>query len=126
MKGGKFTYSYNLLPTTEQTKILRETCREYTSLVNDIVDYALGQDYMPRLSSASVKAEFPSALSGPMQAGRQKCISEMRQNWDSSYPEEARVHLEQPKLQAHGERRRGPGLAGRTVTPNLHQGHHPS
>lgn len=51
-----------LLPTGEQAALLDVTMREYISLVNDILDYALACTYMPKLSSKTVHADLPAAL----------------------------------------------------------------
>lgn len=51
-----------LVPTTEQAALLDQTMREYIALINDILDYAVACTYMPKLSSATVKAKLPSAL----------------------------------------------------------------
>lgn len=58
----QITIQIKLLPTHDQAVLLQETAKEYISLVNDIVDYALGQGRMPRLSSALVSAPLPSTL----------------------------------------------------------------
>lgn len=51
-----------LLPTKQQESFLLETSLEYISLINDIVDYALGQGQMPKFGSGSLFAKLPSAL----------------------------------------------------------------
>jgi len=56
------TMQFKLLPTVQQEMFLRTTAAEYISLVNDIVEYALGQGTMPRLTSALVSAQLPSTL----------------------------------------------------------------
>jgi len=58
----RLTACVKLSPTPQQILLINETGQEYISLVNDIVDYALGQGFMPKLSSASVNAKLPSAL----------------------------------------------------------------
>lgn len=58
------TMQFKLLPTAKQEMFLRTTAAEYISLVNDIVEYALGQGTMPRLTSALVSAQLPSTLRG--------------------------------------------------------------
>ena len=58
----KLTVKIKLHPDREESRLLRSTSREYISLVNDIVEYALGQGAMPRLTSALVFADLPSAL----------------------------------------------------------------
>lgn len=62
MKTLKLTIQIKLLPTPAQAKLLCESSREYISLINDVVEYALGQGKMPKLSSASVHAKLPSSL----------------------------------------------------------------
>lgn len=56
------TKQFKLVPSPELSALLDVTMREYISLVNDILDYAIACSYMPKLSSASVKAPLPSAL----------------------------------------------------------------
>lgn len=56
------TVKIKLIPTMQQEKMLQETGREYISFVNAIVDYGLGQGFMPKLSSATVAASLPSCL----------------------------------------------------------------
>lgn len=46
----------------QQEKMLRQTGREYISLINDIVDYFLGQGFTLPLTSATVSAPIPSCL----------------------------------------------------------------
>ena len=58
----KTTIRIKLIPDSQQEYCLKQTGLEYISLVNHIVDYALGQGKMPRLSSARVNAALPSAL----------------------------------------------------------------
>lgn len=58
----KTTIRIKLIPDPQQEYCLKQTGLEYISLVNHIVDYALGQGKMPRLSSARVNAALPSAL----------------------------------------------------------------
>ena len=58
----KLVKQIKLLPTVEQAALLDATMREYISLVNDILDYALACTYMPKLSSKTVHANLPSAL----------------------------------------------------------------
>lgn len=58
------TMQFKLVPTQIQASIISDTTREYISLVNDIVDYSIALDEMPKLSSASVKAPLPSAFRG--------------------------------------------------------------
>lgn len=58
------TMQFKLVPTQIQASIISDTTREYISLVNDIVNYSIALDEMPKLSSASVKAPLPSALRG--------------------------------------------------------------
>lgn len=56
------TVQIKLLPTKQQAQKIEETMQEYISLINDIVDYAVAIDRMPKLSSASVHAPLPSCL----------------------------------------------------------------
>ena len=58
----QITVQIKLRPTWEQVLLLRETAKEYISLVNEIVDYALGQGRIAVESSADVKALLPSAV----------------------------------------------------------------
>lgn len=61
----EFPKSWRLpkVPTRKQAALLDAYCKEYISLVNDIVNYAEGQGGMPRkLTSASVHSFLPSAL----------------------------------------------------------------
>lgn len=58
----KLVKQVKLVPTDEQAALLDATMREYISLVNDILDYALACTYMPKLSSKTVHANLPSAL----------------------------------------------------------------
>jgi len=56
------TIQIKLLPSIQQELLLRRASHEYIALINDVVDYALGQGAMPKLSSASVCAALPSAI----------------------------------------------------------------
>ena len=57
------TVKLKLYATPDQDVVLAATMAEYISLVNDVVDYALGQGQMPKLSTSSVFAKLPTALS---------------------------------------------------------------
>lgn len=79
MEGGVnmvLTKEIKLLPTEEQKDVLAITMEEYVSLVNDILDYAIALDCMPKLSSASVHAPLPSAL-------RDQCRLDAKSIWDT-------------------------------------------
>lgn len=56
------TVQIKLLPSKEQERWLTTTATEYISLVNDIVDYALGQGMMPKFSSGDVAAPLPATV----------------------------------------------------------------
>lgn len=56
------TVQVKLLPTATQAAALRQTTAEYVSAANDLIDYCNAQTSMPRLSSASFRAELPSAV----------------------------------------------------------------
>lgn len=58
----QLTIKIKLNPTAEQEKLLRESAAEYVALVNDIVNYALGQGETPKLTSKEVNATLPSAV----------------------------------------------------------------
>ena len=56
------TVQIKLLPSKEQEQWLTTAATEYISLVNDIVDYALGQGMVPKFSSGDVAAPLPAAV----------------------------------------------------------------
>ena len=58
----QLTVKIKLCASIEQEQLLNQTMQEYINLVNDTVAYALQQFKMPKLTSASVFAELPSAL----------------------------------------------------------------
>ena len=58
----KITMQIKLQPTKEETVLLDFTMQEYISLVNDILDYAIASDIMPKLTSKTMIAPLPSAL----------------------------------------------------------------
>ena len=61
-KGGddlKITMQLKLQPTKEEAVLLDFTMQEYISLVNDILDYAIASDIMPRLTSKTMIAPLP-------------------------------------------------------------------
>ena len=58
----KITMQIKLQPTKEEIALLDFTMQEYISLVNDILDYAIASDIMPRLTSKTMIAPLPSAL----------------------------------------------------------------
>ena len=58
----KITMQIKLQPTKEEMALLNFTMQEYISLVNDILDYAIASDIMPRLTSKTMIAPLPSAL----------------------------------------------------------------
>lgn len=58
----KITMQIKLLPTKEESALLDFTMREYVSLVNDILNYAIASDIMPRLTSKTIIAPLPSVL----------------------------------------------------------------
>lgn len=58
----KITMQLKLQPTKEEAVLLDFTMQEYISLVNDILDYAIASDIMPRLTSKTMIAPLPSAL----------------------------------------------------------------
>ncbi len=58
------TTQIKLLPTPEQARLIRATATEYISVVNDLVDYALGQGQFPRMTSASYRAKLSGQLRG--------------------------------------------------------------
>lgn len=68
------TKQFKLCPTKEQTQILDIMGREYISLINDILDYAISLGQMPMLSSASVHAPLPSTVRG-------QCTLDARSIW---------------------------------------------
>lgn len=67
----QLTVKLKLLPTEQQRVLLRETMREYISLINDVLDYAIAIDELPRLTSATVHAALPSVL-------RAQCCRDIR------------------------------------------------
>lgn len=56
------TVQVKLLPTGAQAAALRQTTAEYISAANDLIDYCNTQTSMPRLSSATFRAELPSCV----------------------------------------------------------------
>ena len=58
----KITMQIKLQPTKEEIALLDFTMQEYISLVNDILDYAIASDVMPKLTSKTMIAPLPSAL----------------------------------------------------------------
>ena len=60
----QLTVKLKLLPNEQQRVLLLETMREYISLINDVLDYAIAIGELPRLTSATVHAALPSALRG--------------------------------------------------------------
>jgi len=68
------TTQVKLLPTPEQELLLLQTMQEYIALVNDIVDYAIAIDKIPKLSSASIHAPLPAAL-------RDQCRLDAKSIW---------------------------------------------
>ena len=58
----KITMQIKLQPTKEEMALLDFTMQEYISLVNDILDYAIASDIMPKLTSKTMIAPLPSAL----------------------------------------------------------------
>ena len=56
------TVQIKLLPSKEQEQWLTTAATEYISLVNDIVDYALGQGMVSKFSSGDVAAPLPAAV----------------------------------------------------------------
>ena len=56
------TLQVKLCPSKEQVLLIENTMKEYISLVNDIIDYAIAIDEMPKLSSANLNAPLPAAL----------------------------------------------------------------
>ena len=58
----KITMQIKLQPTKEERALLDFTMQEYISLVNDILDYAIASDIMPKLTSKTMIAPLPSAL----------------------------------------------------------------
>jgi len=56
------TVQFKLAPTFEQENLLVNTAKEYIACANDLIDYCYGQAEFPKLSSASFKAELPSAV----------------------------------------------------------------
>ena len=58
----KITMQIKLQPTKEERALLDFTMQEYISLVNDIFDYAIASDIMPKLTSKTMIAPLPSAL----------------------------------------------------------------
>lgn len=68
------TMQFKLVPTNEQVVAIDATMHEYIGLVNDIIDYCIAIDEMPKLSSANVKAPLPSAL-------RDQCRLDAKSIW---------------------------------------------
>lgn len=60
----QLTAKIKLEPSDEHLSLISNTLKEYMDSVNDLVEYAYGQGGMPRMSSASFKANLPSALRG--------------------------------------------------------------
>lgn len=58
----KIVKQLKLLPTKEQTQLLVNTGKEYISLINNLVDYWLGQGKLCKFSSKTIYAELPSAI----------------------------------------------------------------
>jgi len=58
----QLTLKLKINPTVEQEQMLQNAAIEYIALVNDIVDYALGQGKTPKLTSQGVNALLPSAV----------------------------------------------------------------
>ena len=67
----QLTIQLMLRPTKAQQQLLGSTTHEYIALVNDVLDYAIAIDEMPKLSSKSVCANLPSAL-------RNQCVKDAR------------------------------------------------
>lgn len=78
------TKEIKLLPNAGQRKLLDATTAEYISLVNDILDYAVAIDRMPKLSSANVKAPLPSAL-------RDQCRRDASSIWKKTLKIKGRI-----------------------------------
>ena len=72
-----------LKPTKEQESLLNTTMSEYISLVNDILDYAIAIDKMPKLSSASVHAPLPSCV-------RAQCCRDAKSIWQKTKKSDGR------------------------------------
>ena len=68
------TMQFKLVPTNEQARVIEATMHEYIGLVNDIIDYSIAIDEMPKLSSANIKAPLPSAL-------RDQCRLDAKSIW---------------------------------------------
>ena len=68
------TAKIKLRPTPEQEELIRRTMREYISLANDVMDYALATGYMPKLSSGNVRAPLPSAV-------KNQCLLDAKSAW---------------------------------------------
>ena len=58
----QLTVKMKINPTIEQEQMLRDAAIEYIALVNDIVEYAIGQGKTPKLTSKEVNASLPSAV----------------------------------------------------------------
>lgn len=58
----RLTMQFNLIPTPTQKWLLDETMNEYITCVNEVLDYAIAIGKMPKLSSASIHYNLPSAL----------------------------------------------------------------
>ena len=69
------TVKLKLRPTPEQKELIQRTMREYISLANDVLDYALALGYMPKLSSGSVRAPLPSVL-------KNQCLLDAKSAWN--------------------------------------------
>lgn len=70
----QLTKEIKLLPSKKQEADILATTREFISLVNDMLDYAVALGRMPKMSSASVRADLPSAL-------KNQCCLDARSIW---------------------------------------------
>ena len=77
----KLTLKIKLMPSQEQICIINDTMKEYISLVNDVVEYIIAQESVPKLTSASVRAKLPSVVKNQcIQDARSICIKAFRNN----------------------------------------------
>ena len=58
----QLTIKIKLLPNEKQEALLNGAATEYIALVNDVVDYALGQNCFPKLTTGNTNALLPSAI----------------------------------------------------------------
>jgi len=78
----QLTLKLKINPTVEQAQILQNTAIDYIALVNDIVEYALGQGKTPKLTSKGINAPLPSAI-------KNQCIRDAK----STYSKCRKTHI---------------------------------